>query len=142
MQKISKFFGLALLLSFAQVALASVDPCGVVGDLKGKIDKTNAAIASGSVDQLEAAAKEIGISLPSGGEAVMKKALQYEEGYLYKTMQAAKFACDHKREIAAAAKKAADEAAHLAWELSHQLHRHCGMYDHGRHRHFACRMVR
>ena len=146
MKKISKFFGFALLLSSAQVALASADPCGVVNNLKGRLDKTNAAIASGSVDQLEAAAKGLGIRLPSGGkmskEEVMVKVLQFEEGHLYKSMQAAKFACDHEREVAAAAKKAADEAKHLAFELSHQLHRHCAMYGSKKHRHFACRMVR
>ena len=138
MKHISKLFGFALLLSFAQIALASADPCGVVNDLKGTIDKTSAAIASGSGDQLEAAAKEIGIRLPSGGEAVMRKALQYEEGLLYKTMQVAKLACDHERETAAAAKKAADTTGHLAWELSHRLRWHCAMYDHGLHR--LCRM--
>lgn len=165
MKKISKFFGFALLLGSAQVALASADPCAVVNNLKGRIDKTNSAIASasmeklddaakemginlpsgGSVDQLEAAAKGLGIRLPSGGkmskEEVMVKVLQFEEGHLYKSIQAAKFACDHEREVAAAAKKAADEAKHRAFELSHQLHRHCAMYGSKKHRHYACRMV-
>ena len=59
MKNISKLFSFALLVSFAQVALASADPCGVVIDLKGNIDKIEQAEALAELARAAAQLKMI-----------------------------------------------------------------------------------